>query len=1042
MAPHEGPERRRTMIPHSPTDHTNDEVTGTVSGQSDGATNVVQSAESAAPRRWPATMPLRTPPNGQQLSSQRTIVQRPEVNSALYLPVREPDDSPTVAAMRELFTSSRTGRANVHQQVSTVSVSTPEANLVSPVIAIASAVPAPNVSAPAATQHSPPAQRDEEREPTRRRPGRPRKVVRESQREPPRRRPGRPRKAVPKPQPPERRRPGRPRKVVPESQEEPPRRRPGRPRKVVPDPVSPYPEVYHDDDIDEDYVDEDEEFDQDDDPDQVSLQSDEGQETLTRRTRSPTPPPRKRSQRSSRREIALRNHDERLDDALEREKTRLKARHSFMTKEVYEAPGKPGYAGPDPAFNDHWDADDEASLIETYWQRTSLEHMTSGPDFISHPKMALVFRASLHVFKVDPLTLFTMGLNDIEFVRDASSSTTIDGHVYMKPFWSNRFCERLARIIYHPLWYGPEPWAFMLFAFKWAAICRTDDRRPLHEDDFWLLEKYDCEMWQDPTLSYPEIHAKQQRTVTLEGGVSSPQAQLLSEIAKFATGSEEYPEDEYYHVAVTDLGSVIHGLDSLRLTWGHDCEFFFQMITESHGRDLYPSGKEMPALYKNCYLSVERKKLYDFKVHGHDLVYVEEHNLRMPSRPPSKLVSAEPEIEEQELDEDTPPEARNEKAVRVANTVFAVLGDSFVVINSERLQPQNDAVERGSQTRHASRPILQPRPRLPPRPQPAVPATNPFSGKLRSLHVVEKAFAYEYGLSHPKTLSVRSDTRQGPQMDICWRVPGKHVWLARVSSKAMSNELIDRALALSPPSCSNLSVIWCGEYSSEMAIILCVHQRGDSDRVENGEGELIPYDHQKIATLGRLLGFEVKEGQGPMASSLLVAIKANLPSAISGSLLDAASKWRQWNAKSVRGCISGIIEETAARTATGSRCSEFAVTTQQTPAMPPLVRRHPPSITRRQTPWFVRGKLHAAGFMSLWIMPHLPRPVSPITSWRNLSRSQLQQGFVFIIFADNVTASMLELSAHVFEGASVQVVVEEHEDADGVKVQCLMYPEG
>ncbi|CAJ0552196.1 Ff.00g061750.m01.CDS01 [Fusarium sp. VM40] len=110
--------------------------------------------------------------------------------------------------------------------------------------------------------------------------------------------------------------------------------------------------------------------------------------------------------------------------------------------------------------------------------------------------------------------------------------------------------------------------------------------------------------------------------------------------------------------------------------------------------------------------------------------------------------------------------------------------------------------------------------------------------------------------------------------------------------------------------------------------------------------------------------------------------------------------------------------------------------------MPPLVRRHPPSISRRQTPWFVRGKLYAAGFMSLWIMPHLPRPVSPITGWRNLSRSQLQQGFVFIIFADNVTASMLELSAHVFEGASVQVMVEEHEDADGVKVQWLMYPEG
>jgi hypothetical protein len=111
--------------------------------------------------------------------------------------------------------------------------------------------------------------------------------------------------------------------------------------------------------------------------------------------------------------------------------------------------------------------------------------------------------------------------------------------------------------------------------------------------------------------------------------------------------------------------------------------------------------------------------------------------------------------------------------------------------------------------------------------------------------------------------------------------------------------------------------------------------------------------------------------------------------------------------------------------------------------MPPPVRRHPPCITRRQIPWIVRGKLYAAGFMSLWIMPQPQRPfVLPITGWRNLSRSQLQQGFVFIIFADNATASMLELSAHVFSGSSVQVMVEEHEDAYGVKVQWLMYPEG
>lgn len=376
-------------------------------------------------------------------------------------------------------------------------------------------------------------------------------------------------------------------------------------------------------------------------------------------------------------------------DALEREKRRLKAPDSFMTKEVYEAPGKPGYAGPDPAFDDHWDANDKARFIQTYWQGTPLEYITSGPDFISYPKTLLVFKASLHVFKIDPLTLFTMGLNDIVFDSGSKSTKMIEGHVYMYPFWSKIFCERLARMIFHPLWYGPEPWAFMLFAIKWATICRTNDRRPLHQDELLLLEKLYCKMEQDPTLSYPEIHAKQQMTIALRGGVSSPQAQLLSEIAATATRSGECPSDKYYHVVLNDLNNVIHGLGTLRLTWEHDCEFFFQSISDSLGRELYPTSRQMPALYKNCYLSVERKKLYDLKVHGHDLVYFEEHHLRMPSMIPQKLHSSpveeelEAEVQPESLpqsftqpDEDpfneTPPEVAPEVAAEAALEAAAV----------------------------------------------------------------------------------------------------------------------------------------------------------------------------------------------------------------------------------------------------------------------------------------------------------------------------------------------------------------------------------
>jgi hypothetical protein len=103
-------------------------------------------------------------------------------------------------------------------------------------------------------------------------------------------------------------------------------------------------------------------------------------------------------------------------------------------------------------------------------------------------------------------------------------------------------------------------------------------------------------------------------------------------------------------------------------------------------------------------------------------------------------------------------------------------------------------------------------------------------------------------------------------MDICWKVPNKHVWLARVSSKEMAAELVNLALSLSPPGWTNFSMIWRGEYGAEISIILSTHPKRNVDKVENGEGEVIPYDDQKIATLGRLLGFEVKEGQGPLVS--------------------------------------------------------------------------------------------------------------------------------------------------------------------------------
>ncbi|KAM0486736.1 hypothetical protein ACHAP7_002539 [Fusarium lateritium] len=500
----------------------------------------------------------------------------------------------------------------------------------------------------------------------------------------PKRPSGRPRREPsPSPLPPAttKRGPGRPRKN-PETQPQSsnttgdqtePRKR-GRPRKTAPEPLS---------QNDEDYVDEDDQLDQED-AEQLS-QEDEEQETVTRRTRSKFSrvsgrPKSSKSRRSTRLDIAQRDRDEKLQAGVSQEKERLKQPRSFMTKEIYEAPGKPGFDGPDLAFGNQWDVGDEVNLILKYWKGTPLEHMTSASSFSTQDKLALVFRASLHVFKVDPLTLFTKGLNELEvdIVSNQKSSMMIDGQPYTNPVWSSPFCDRLARIIHHPLWTGLEKWAFMLFAIKWAAICRTDSRRSLHDDELRLLERHECKMQQDPTLRYADIHAKEQRRIRFLDGDSTPQAQLLSGIAKFSQRNGR-PSSHFYQIITGDLTAVIHGLNSLREAFDHDCEFYYQMFAEAHTKELYPKGKEMPALYKNCYLSVERKRLFDFKVHGHDLVYFEEHHLRKPSEIPEKLRAYLSDGEELEKDilpqpsqqdvtgpdanpfEETAPEAANDE---------------------------------------------------------------------------------------------------------------------------------------------------------------------------------------------------------------------------------------------------------------------------------------------------------------------------------------------------------------------------------------------
>ncbi|KAM0277248.1 hypothetical protein ACHAO9_012618 [Fusarium lateritium] len=205
-------------------------------------------------------------------------------------------------------------------------------------------------------------------------------------------------------------------------------------------------------------------------------------------------------------------------------------------------------------------------------------------------------------------------------------------------------------------------------------------------------------------------------------------------------------------------------------------------------------------------------------------------------------------------------EPSNSEAVRVDSLTTAVFQDAFVSVETSRLQPRSNATEGDSQANQASqsqlRPQLRPRPRI----QPAPPAANPFSGQWGSLTFVEKAVVYELSPPHSSSpIFVRNEKREGPHINICWKVPGKHVWLARVSSIDINTELLAMVQALGPPGRSCFGAIWSFEKDSVISLIISTHESEDGERVENGEGEVIPEGRERIPTLGRLLGFQVKK---------------------------------------------------------------------------------------------------------------------------------------------------------------------------------------
>ncbi|KAJ4256740.1 hypothetical protein NW762_008836 [Fusarium torreyae] len=126
----------------------------------------------------------------------------------------------------------------------------------------------------------------------------------------------------------------------------------------------------------------------------------------------------------TKRQMVLFRHIERnWDEAVQREKARLESELPIITKAMYEASDKPGC--PSPTYDVTWYQQDEELLVQRYWTATPLESGIS--DLVSgNTALNELFRLSLRIFGVDPITLFTMGTDDFEFGSDTTSTITIN----------------------------------------------------------------------------------------------------------------------------------------------------------------------------------------------------------------------------------------------------------------------------------------------------------------------------------------------------------------------------------------------------------------------------------------------------------------------------------------------------------------------------------------------------------------------------------------------------------------------------------------
>ncbi|KAF4501627.1 hypothetical protein FAGAP_2136 [Fusarium agapanthi] len=104
----------------------------------------------------------------------------------------------------------------------------------------------------------------------------------------------------------------------------------------------------------------------------------------------------------------------------------------------------------------------------------------------------------------------------------------------------------------------------------------------------------------------------------------------------------------------------------------------------------------------------------------------------------------------------------------------------------------------------------------------------------------------------------------GPQVNICWRVPGqRNIWLLRISMHSLDytyKSFVPLFEAGAQPDLPKMSLFMKFDDEDAVSVVVssCGHRGPERlERLERGEGEILPRGRGDIAALGRLVGFEV-----------------------------------------------------------------------------------------------------------------------------------------------------------------------------------------